>query len=145
LKKPIPVVAAVILRGDQVLVTRRKRGGHLAGMWEFPGGKIEKGESGPEALRREILEELGCRVSVGRRMCRVSYRYPGKWVRLDFFRCRMIAGEPKGLEGQRISWMPRDRLGELSFPPADRRILGILCPGRGRRLDGSADRPRPRP
>ena len=122
----IQVVAAVILRGDEVLVTRRPRGGHMAGKWEFPGGKIEKGETPRAALRREILEELGCRVSVGRRICRVCYRYPGKSVRLDFFRCRVLEGEPKGVEGQRVRWVKRADLRKLDFPPADREILEHL-------------------
>ena len=122
----IPVVAAVIVREDEVLVTRRPRGGHMAGKWEFPGGKIEKGETPQAALRREILEELGCRVSVGRRLCRVNYRYPSKSVRLDFFRCRILAGEPRGVEGQRVRWVKRADLRKLDFPPADRGILSLL-------------------
>lgn len=122
----IPVVAAVILRGDEVLVTRRPRGGHLAGKWEFPGGKVEKGEEPAAALRREVLEELGCRVRVGRRLLRVGYRYPEKAVRLDFFRCRVVAGEPHGREGQRVKWVRRSGLANLDFPPADRRIVSLL-------------------
>ncbi len=126
--RPIPVVAAVILREGKVLVTQRKRGGHLAGMWEFPGGKIEKGEEGRAALRREILEELGCRIVVGRRMCRVSYRYPGKSVRLDFYRCRLLlkGGKPRSMEGQKVRWIGCRLLGKLDFPPADKRILELL-------------------
>ena len=122
----ILVVAAVILRKDEVLVTRRPRGGHMAGKWEFPGGKIEKGETPREALRREIREELGCRIAVGRRILRVNYRYPGKFVRLDFFRCGILEGEPHGREGQRVRWVKRPDLRKLDFPPADREILEHL-------------------
>ena len=128
---PIPVVAAVILRGDAVLVTRRKRGGHLAGMWEFPGGKVEAGEEPKAALRREIREELGCGISVLGRMCRVTYRYPGRWVRLDFYRCRVREGEPHGVEGQQLRWVPREGLSRLPFPPADRKVLALLVGGNG--------------
>ena len=123
---PIPVVAAVIVRNGKVLVTRRPRGGHMAGKWEFPGGKVEAGETAPAALRREIREELGCRIAVGRRLCRVSYRYPGKWVRLDFHRCRITAREPRGQEGQKVRWVPLSGLRKLAFPPADRGILALL-------------------
>lgn len=126
MKGPLPVVAAVILRGDRVLVTRRPRTGHLAGMWEFPGGKVERGETPAQALHREIREELGCSVSVGRRLCRVTYRYPRKRVRLDFHRCRILKGEPRGAEGQRIRWVPRASLSRLAFPPADRQVLALL-------------------
>ena len=122
----IQVVAAVILRGEEVLVTRRPRGGHMAGKWEFPGGKIEEGETPQEALRREIREELGCRVIVGRRILRVAYRYPGKQVRLDFHACRILDGEPRGIEGQRVRWVRRSELRKLDFPPADREILEHL-------------------
>ena len=125
---PVPVVAAVILRGDRILVTRRPRTGHLAGMWEFPGGKIERGETPAQALRREIREELGCVISVGKRMCRVTYRYPGKRVRLDFYRCRVRSGEPHGAEGQRLRWVARAALSRLPFPPADRKVLALLAP-----------------
>lgn len=136
----IPVVAAVILRGDLVLVTRRPRGGHMAGKWEFPGGKIEEGEKPAEALRREIREELGCRVRVGRRILRVCYRYPGKSVRLDFFSCRVVSGEPHGREGQRVRWVRRSGLGRLDFPPADQRILSMLA---GAATPASRRRPAP--
>ena len=118
----------MILRGDKVLVTQRPRTGHLAGMWEFPGGKVERGETPAQALRREIREELGCSVSVGRRLCRVTYRYPRKWVRLDFHRCRILKGEPHGAEGQRLRWVPRGTLRRLPFPPADRKVLALLAP-----------------
>ena len=131
---PIPVVAAVLLRGDEVLVTRRKRGGHLAGKWEFPGGKIEKGERPQAALRREILEELGCRIAVGKRMCRVSYQYAEKSVRLDFYRCRLVQGKPQSMEGQKVRWIRKDSLGSLAFPPADRKILALLQVGKGASL-----------
>ena len=126
MNRPIPVVAAVILRRGRVLVTRRPRGGHLAGMWAFPGGKIEPGETAREALRREIREELGCRVAVGRRICRVTYRYPTKRVRLDFHRCRIVAGRAKGVEGQKLRWASNSQLKRLAFPPADREVLALL-------------------
>lgn len=129
MRRAIPVVAAVILRGGRVLVTRRKRGGHLAGLWEFPGGKIERGETPPQALRREIREELGCAVAVGRRLRRVLYSDPVKRVRLDFHRCTLRSGRPRGLEGQEVRWVPLTGLGRLRFPPADTRIVAMLSDG----------------
>jgi len=122
---PVTVVAGVIERDGKILITRRLAGTHLAGLWEFPGGKPEPGERLDDALRREIAEELGAEVSVGPPLETVEWQYPDKAVRLIFFRCG-IRGEPQPLEGQEIAWVaPRDLAG-YEFPAADAVLLERL-------------------
>ena len=122
---PIDVVAAVIERGGKILITRRPEGSHLAGLWEFPGGKPHPGESLEEALRREIREELDAEVMVRERIDTVEWAYPDKRVRLVFFRCAM-EGEPRALEGQEMAWVTAAELSRYDFPAADAALISRL-------------------
>jgi 8-oxo-dGTP diphosphatase len=124
----IEVVAAVIERGGLILITRRPPGAHLAGLWEFPGGKSLPGETPAEALGREIDEELGVSVTVGERIELVEWSYPDKAVRLAFYRCR-IDGEPQPLEGQEMAWVAPADLARHEFPPADAALVERLARG----------------
>ncbi len=124
----IEVVAAVIERGGRILIARRPRASHLAGLWEFPGGKPKPGETPQEALRREITEELGAAVTVGELLETVEWAYPDKRVRLSFYRCA-IEGEPRPLEGQEIAWVMPAELDRYQFPPADASLIGRLSRG----------------
>ena len=124
----VEVVAAVIERDGLILIARRPAASHLGGLWEFPGGKRDVGESPEAALAREIREELGAAVAVGPLLETVDWTYPEKRVRLSFFRCD-IAGEPRPLEGQEIAWVRPAELGRYRFPPADATLLERL--GRG--------------
>ena len=121
----IVVAAAVIERGGCYLITRRPRGTHLEGFWEFPGGKCEDGESLEACLTREIDEELGCRADVGGSLLSVTHDYPGRIVDLHFFRCA-LSGEPRPLLGQDIRWATRRDLAELPFPRADEELIRLL-------------------
>ncbi len=123
--KVIEVVAAVIERGGKILITRRPEGAHLAGLWEFPGGKAEAGESPDRALAREVREELGVAFTAGERLAEVDWQYPDKRVRIDFYR-GTIEGEPRPLEGQEMAWVAPDDLGRYDFPPADAAVLARL-------------------
>ena len=125
---PVTVVAGVIERDGKILITRRRAGTHLAGLWEFPGGKPDLGERLDDALRREIAEELGAEVSVGPTLETVEWRYPDKAVRLIFFRCR-IHGEPRPLEGQEMAWVAPGDLARYEFPAADAVLLERLSLG----------------
>ena len=121
----IIVTAAVVRRGDRYLVTRRPGGVHLEGFWEFPGGKCEPGESPEAALRREIDEELGADVRVGRKILEVAHEYPDRGVELHFFDCELI-GEPVARLGQEVRWVAASELDTLEFPPADAELIRIL-------------------
>lgn len=121
----IIVTAAVIERGDEVLVTRRQAGVHLAGHWEFPGGKCEPGESLEACMARELEEELAVKATVGAEVLRTEHRYPDRVVRLHFLRCR-IEGTPRPQQGQEMRWVRRAELQALEFPPADVELIGLL-------------------
>ena len=121
----IEVVAAVIERDGKLLITRRPEGSHLSGLWEFPGGKPQPGETFEQALRREIDEELGAEVSVGERIETIEWQYPDKRVRLVFFRCD-VRGEPRPLEGQEMAWVTPAELARYEFPPADATLIQRL-------------------
>ena len=124
----IEVVAAVIERDGRILITRRPEGSHLAGLWEFPGGKRRPGETPEEALRREIIEELGAAVSVGASIDTVEWEYPGRRMRLSFYRCS-LTGEPRALEGQELAWALPEELRRYDFPPADAVLIARLSRG----------------
>jgi 8-oxo-dGTP diphosphatase len=122
------VVAAVIEREGRILIARRPARLHLGGLWEFPGGKRQEGESAPEALAREIREELGAAVTVGPLLETVDWTYPDKHVRIAFFRCR-LDGEPRALEGQEMAWVAPADLPRYEFPPADATLVERLSRG----------------
>jgi 8-oxo-dGTP diphosphatase len=123
--KVIYVVAAVIERGGKILISRRPKGAHLEGLWEFPGGKAEAGESAEGALAREVREELGVAFTVGEPVAEVDWQYPDKRVRITFFR-GTVEGEPRPLEGQELAWVAPADLDRYEFPPADATLLQRL-------------------
>jgi len=124
----ILVVAAVIQRDDRFLITRRQDGVHLAGFWEFPGGKVADGESHAAALRRELKEELDVEIVVGNLLLETSHEYPERVVHLFFYRCD-LRGTPRPLVGQEMAWVARSDLLSLSFPPADDELIRRLTTG----------------
>ena len=121
----IVVAAAVIEREGRLLVTRRPTGVHLEGLWEFPGGKCQEGESLRECLRRELVEELGTDAAVGDEIFWTSHEYDERTVTLHFFDCSLMR-EPRPLLGQEMRWVTRDELGSLAFPPADAELITRL-------------------
>jgi mutator protein MutT len=122
----IVVTAAVIERDGTYLVTRRQRGVHLEGFWEFPGGKRDPGESLDECLRRELVEELGADAEIGAELLAVTHAYPDRHVELHFIACTLI-GTPSPLLGQEMRWVPRAELRSLKFPPADEQLIRLLA------------------
>ena len=120
------VTAAVIEEAGRYFVTRRHRGVHLEGYWEFPGGKCEAGESLPQCLARELMEELGVEAEVGDEIFTVTHDYPDRRVELHFFACT-LCGEPSARLGQQMRWVAREELRSLDFPPADDELIRKLC------------------
>ena len=123
---PVEVVAAVVQRDGRYLITRRLEGTHLAGLWEFPGGKILPAEEAESALRRELREELGVDASVGELIEAVTWTYPEKTVRILFFRCS-VHGEPCPQERQEMLWVEPADLPRYAFPAADLRLIERLA------------------
>ena len=126
----VEVVAGLIQdEKGRFLVTRRRAGSHLAGFWEFPGGKRESGESLEDALRRELAEELSARFEVGERVETVQWEYPERTIVIHFYRCRLESGTIEPREDQAMDWVAPERLSELEFPPADRDLITRLRAG----------------
>ncbi len=125
-RKPIPhydVVAAVTLRKDGcVLVAQRRQDTMLGGMWEFPGGKREKGETLQVALLRELMEEMGIEIAVGEEVAQVPHTYTHMRITLYAFACRLVAGEPRCIECDDFRWVPVGKLDELPMAVTDRKI-----------------------
>lgn len=124
--KMIEVAAGLIRRNGRYLIARRKSGTHLAGFWEFPGGKRETGESLTECLQRELFEELGIRIDLPIPYQIIRHDYPERIVELHFFRCAIEEGEPTAIECEEIRWVRPDELAAFEFPPADRPIVKAL-------------------
>lgn len=121
-------VVAGVLRDDagRVLVAQRPEGKHLAGLWEFPGGKVEAGETRLDALRRELREELGVAIGAARPLIRVPHRYAALHVDLDVFTVQEWTGTPHSGEGQALAWHDRAGLMRLPMPAADLPVLNAL-------------------
>jgi mutator protein MutT len=122
----IDVAAALLFRDGRVLITQRRPDDHLGGLWEFPGGKREPGETLADCLRRELREELGLEVQVGEVVERATHSHPDRAVHLEFFRCALLAGEPRPLGCQDLAWVSPDELARYTFPPADARLVDKL-------------------
>ena len=127
-KKPIVHVAVgVLLNNDhEVLIALRPAESHQGGLWEFPGGKVEEGESVECALTREFEEELGISVQACTGLTQIKHEYADKSVMLDVLRIERSSGIPQGREGQVIEWRALSELKALDFPKANERIIRIL-------------------
>ena len=120
----LDVVCALIERpGGEVLACKRGPDTHLAGLWEFPGGKTEDGERDAQALQREIAEELDVKIEVADALQFVEWDYGTVAIRLRPYRCRIIEGEPRPKVHAEVRWCKAEDLGDLDWAPADRPIL----------------------
>ena len=130
LANPRPVVhvvaAAVMDPSDRVLIAQRPAGTHLAGGWEFPGGKLERGEERAAGLARELNEELGITITTPRPLVRVQHAYPTREILLEVWIVRHYQGEAHGLDGQALRWVTRDELAVVELLPADGPIVRAL-------------------
>jgi 8-oxo-dGTP diphosphatase len=127
----IVVAAAVVIERGRVLLTQRKRGSHLEGLWEFPGGKVEDGEDPRDALVRELREEIGVDADVGDIVEVTFHRYETKSVLLLFYAASLRAGspEPRAIDVAAFQWADASGLDPARFPPAD---VGVLAKVRAR-------------
>lgn len=122
----IEVSAGLVFRSGRLLITQRHAGAHLGGLWEFPGGKREAGETFEQCLKRELREEIGVEVAVGTLFDSVTHAYPERTVLLKFFVCQLPAGEPRAIDCAAVKWVSRAELPAHDFPAADAGLLQKL-------------------
>lgn len=119
-------VAAIWNDQQQILIDRRRQDGLLGGLWEFPGGKLEPGETVEECIKREILEELGIEIAVGDHLITINHTYTHFHVTLIVHHCRHISGEPQPIECDEVRWVKLNELDQYSFPEANVEIINAL-------------------
>lgn len=121
-------VTAAIIENDrgEILICRRQQDTDLAGYWEFPGGKTEKGESEEECIVRECREELGIEIGIKSIYAKTNYLYPDKWIDFTFYKAYIIKGEAKCYIHQEMTWVKRNELSKYCFCPADKEIIEKL-------------------
>lgn len=119
------VVAAVVEERGCFLLTRRPQGSHLEGLWEFPGGKVQDGETHAAALAREMVEELDTDVTVEGQIFETVHDYPDRRIALHFYQCSLL-GAPRPVLGQEMAWVSRELLRTLPFPEADAALIDLL-------------------
>jgi mutator protein MutT len=134
----IAIALAYLTRAGQVLLTRRPPGVHQELCWEFPGGKLEAGEEFPDALQRELREEVGVSAAVGEEIAVTRYAYPDRCVELHLFQCTLVEGEPVPRQVFAVRWVPVEQLSAYEFPPANAALLAALG---SRELPGKASPP----
>ena len=120
---PLDVPVAVILHEGRLLISQRLPDDSFGGFWEFPGGKMDAGETMEVCLMREIREELGITIEVGSKRMEIPHRYPGRTIRLHCFDCRWVEGEPRTIECAGWRWVSPAELDRFTFPPASRLLI----------------------
>jgi mutator protein MutT len=126
IQKPIEAVCAVIRRKDKFLITLRMEKSPMGHCWEFPGGKMEKGETVEECAIRECREEIGVEVKPIRRLQDLNYDYPHGFIHLYFVLCEIVAGQPQTIECRDAKWIHPSEFEKYEFPPADRGVIEEL-------------------
>lgn len=124
--RAVQVAAGLICQDGRYLIARRKANVHLGGLWEFPGGRCESGESLEECLRRELREELAIVISRPVPFQTIRYEYPEKTVELHFFRCAIVEGQASAVDCAEIRWVEPHEFASFEFPPADQPVVDAL-------------------
>jgi mutator protein MutT len=119
-------VAVIWDRVGQILIDKRKAGGSMGGLWEFPGGKIEAGETVADCIVREIREELGIEISVGEHLISIDHTYPNFQLTLIVHHCHHISGTPQPIESDEVRWVNVRALGNYQFPAANVEIINAI-------------------
>jgi mutator protein MutT len=119
-------VAVIWNQEKKILIDKRRQGGQLGGLWEFPGGKLEPGETIEDCIKREILEELGIEIKVGDRLITIDYCYTNFDVTLNVYHCQHISGTPQPIECDEIRWVKLDEIDQFPFPKANEQIIAAL-------------------
>ena len=140
-EKRFRVVAALIRKNGKVLLTQRWPGKHLGLTWEFPGGKVEPGETDEEALKRELQEELGIDVQIGSCCFETCHGYGNREVHLLIYRCKLLSGTPEAIDVKAIEWAEESALLERNFPPADLPFVQEIVSGRIGKDEFEVDNP----
>lgn len=125
-ERSVEVSAGLIFRDGKLLIAHRHPDAHLGGLWEFPGGKREPTETAEQCLVRELREELGIEVDIGKLFDQLEHSYPERTVLLSFFLCRWKEREPQALGCAAFKWITSDELGDYEFPAADERVIQRL-------------------
>jgi mutator protein MutT len=123
---PVNVAIGIVVRDGHILICQRRNKGHLGGLWEFPGGKKEPGETPDSCLFRELREELGIVVRVIEPFAPIDWQYPSVHVRLLPYLCDLVSGEPAPLACQQLAWVEPKALPEYRFPPANDDLIAKL-------------------
>ncbi len=125
-KPHIHVSAGLIRKNGQFLISKRLKGSHLEGFWEFPGGKLEEGESIQSCLEREIKEELDLKVKAGQVSLTLDHEYETKIISLYVMYCTILGGEPMAIECQEFKWVAPEDFKKFVFPPPDIKVIEFL-------------------
>ena len=122
-------VAVISDAEGKILIDRRKPKGEMGGLWEFPGGKIEPGETIEECIEREIKEELAIKIAVGDRLTTITHDYKNFTVTLYVHLCKHLSGDPQPIECDEIHWVEISRMNQYQFPQANTKIINLLQQG----------------
>lgn len=125
----VEVAAGLIVRDGKILIAQRLAHVHLGGLWEFPGGKRKPGESFEACLMREVMEELGLTIAVDEQVASAEHHDAERQVRLRFYRCTILAGEPRPLGCEACRWVVPEEIAAYSFPPADLPLVHQIASG----------------
>ena len=125
----VEVAAGLIIRDGQILIARRRSSARLGGLWEFPGGKRRPGESFKACLAREVMEELGLTIAVHEQIASAEHRDAERRIRIRFYRCAILAGEPRPLGCEECRWVTPAEIGAYPFAPADEPLVRRIASG----------------